>query len=311
MNENLILISVFVGVLIVGYLIIDNLRARQDLSRKLKDARPTYFGEDGKANEQFEKLVASDNEYVQNYFDVLENRSPDSVEFRMIQAGFFGKKAPNNFRLIRIAACVLMFMATLILFQTYFVNVTNMMALLISAVVAGVTFILANFILERLAKSKETTYRKLFPDLMDMLVVCVDAGLSIEAAVNRVAREFMVAQPDFGTHLNIMMLEVRAGRRLRDALANLAGRINIEEAKSLAVLFRQSEELGSSVTKTLRIFSSEMRQMRMIRAEEKANSLPIKMLFPLAFFLFPTNLIIVLVPIIIRVGNMFLSLTPN
>ena len=108
----------------------------------------------------------------------------------------------------------------------------------------------------------------------------------------------------------IVSLEVRAGRPLRDALKNFADRINVEEAMSLAILFKQSEELGSSITKTLRTYSAEMRAKRMIRAEEKANSLPIKMLFPLAFFMFPTNLIIVLVPIIISILKIFLQLTP-
>ena len=79
----------------------------------------------------------------------------------------------------------------------------------------------------------------------------------------------------------------------------------------LATLFRQSQELGASVAKTLRVFSREMRQKRLIRAEEKANSLPIKMLFPLAAFLFPVNLIIVLVPVMIQIMKMFLTMTPG
>jgi tight adherence protein C len=145
---------------------------------------------------------------------------------------------------------------------------------------------------------------------MGMLIVCVDAGLSIEAAADPVAREFMVIRPDFGIHLSTMMLEVRGERRLRDTLANLADRLRVEEVKSLAVLFRQSEELGSSVTKSLRVYSRQMRQMRVLRAEEKANSLPIKMLFPLAAFLFPMSLIIVLVPIVMRVVSMLVVLAP-
>ena len=121
----------------------------------------------------------------------------------------------------------------------------------------------------------------------------------------------METRPDFGLHLSIMMLEVRGGRRLRDALANLATRLRIDEARALAVLFRQSEELGTSVTKSLRVYSKEMRQMRILRAEEKANSLPIKMLFPLATFLFPVSLIIVLVPIVIRITTLLKGLTPG
>ena len=143
---------------------------------------------------------------------------------------------------------------------------------------------------------------------MDMLIVCLDAGMSIKAAANRVTREFVDKQQDFGLHLSIMMLEVRGGRRLRDALANLATRLRIDEARALSVLFRQSEELGTSVTQTLRVYSKEMRDLRIVRAEEKANALPIKMLLPLGAFLFPVSLIIVLVPIVIRVVSILVWL---
>jgi tight adherence protein C len=97
---------------------------------------------------------------------------------------------------------------------------------------------------------------------------------------------------------------------LHEALLNFSDRVRLEEARTLATLFRQSQELGASVVKTLRSFSHEMRQVRLIKAEEKANSLPIKMLFPLAAFLFPVNLIIVVVPILIVVMRMFMSLAP-
>ena len=91
---------------------------------------------------------------------------------------------------------------------------------------------------------------------------------------------------------------MRAGRPLHEALTNFAFRVRLEEARTLSTLFRQSQELGASVVRTLRTYSKEMRQMRLLRAEEKANALPIKMLFPMAAFLFPVNLIIVIVPIL-------------
>jgi tight adherence protein C len=90
-----------------------------------------------------------------------------------------------------------------------------------------------------------------------------------------------------------MMLEVRAGKRLREALQAFADRVDIDEARSLSILFKQSEELGASITQTLRVFSEEMRHARVIRAEEKANVLPVKMLVPLGVFMFPVMLIVV------------------
>ena len=135
--------------------------------------------------------------------------------------------------------------------------------------------------------------------------------MSVEAAIDRVAHEFLHTKPNFGQHLSIISLEVRAGRPMHEALNNFATRIQLDEARTLSVLFRQSMELGSSVIKTLRVFSKEMRQTRIIKAEEKANALPVKMLFPMAGFLFPVNLIIVLVPILMQIMKLFSTMTPG
>ncbi|MGI9352864.1 MAG: type II secretion system F family protein [Rhizobiaceae bacterium] len=312
MNETLILASVFVSVLIVSALLIGFVNSRKQISDRLQEAKPTYLGGSSRDTaQQLERLISSENEYISHYFEVIAKNNLNSVEYRLIRAGYFSKSAPRTFNLIRIGVSLLALLGAYFLITNFFVAISSPMAIVLSMFVSGVFFILVNAVLDRMGQNRQVTYRKMFPEFMDMLVVCVDAGMSIDAALNRVAVEFLQTNPDFGTHLNIMMLEVRAGRSLRNALSNFADRLNIEEAKSLAILFRQSEELGSSVTKTLRVFSSEMRTKRMIRAEEKANSLPIKMLFPLALFLFPTNLIIVLVPIVIRVANMFLTLAPN
>jgi tight adherence protein C len=176
---------------------------------------------------------------------------------------------------------------------------------------AGVAYVVAGAVLDHLVASNQRQFKHLFPDFLDLLIVCVDTGLSLEAAIERVAAEFNKNNSVFGQYLSIINLEVRAGRPIHAALQNFAARTNIDEAKELATLFRQSQELGSSIIASLRAYSRQMRQMRMIRAEEKANELPIKMLLPLAGFLFPVNLIIVLVPVMIRIMGMFVNLTPG
>lgn len=103
----------------------------------------------------------------------------------------------------------------------------------------------------------------------------------------------------------IMTLQMRAGKPLRDALRELADRIGIDEARSLAVLFRQSEELGTSLTEALRVYSDEMRTQRILRAEEKANALPVKMVLPLGLCVFPVVLMIVMLPVILRMKGVF------
>ena len=140
---------------------------------------------------------------------------------------------------------------------------------------------------------------------MDMMITCADAGMSLEAAVERVSSEFSSTHRHLGVQLSILTLQIRAGKALRDALRELADRIGLEEAKTLAVLFRQSEELGTSLVDALRVYSAEMRTQRILRAEEKANSLPVRMVLPLGLCVFPVVMMIVMLPVIIRMKGVF------
>lgn len=310
MNEQLILFVIFVAALIISFAIISMVSRRMQLRRSLKTAQGQASGRDKTAT-RIDQMLGSENEYVRHYFDVLKNDSPDSLRARLIKAGFFGKRAVTYFNLFRFSFAGVVFVATWIGAMALSPTISQVQLLFFSAVMSFLFFMLTSMFLENMGKKRRIAYRKLFPDFMDLLIVCVDAGLSIEAALDRVTREFLVTNPDFGTHLSIIGIEVRAGRPLHQALFNFSERVDIEESRSMAILFRQSVELGSSISKTLRVFSNEMRQLRIVRAEEKANALPIKMLFPLGLFLFPVNLVIVLVPILIAILKMFLTLAPG
>jgi tight adherence protein C len=307
-NETLILASVFTAVLIAAFATLSAVLRRRAINRNFEasgiEAPPSTAALD-------RKIFANENATIQHYFDVQQKGNPDSLEMRLIRAGYFEKGALPVYMMIRLVVTALAALATWWVLLSFVAVANSAVAILGGAVVGGVVFILCNIVLESREKAAQTTYRKLFPDFMDLLIVCVDAGLSIEAAIDRVAREFVQTKPAFGYNLAIISLEIRAGRPLHDALTNFSTRVGLEEAKTLATLFRQSQELGASVIKTLRVFSKEMRQTRLIRAEEKANALPIKMLFPLAGFMFPVNLIIVLVPIMIQIVKLFTTMAPG
>src|SRR5207249_11636241 len=143
-------------------------------------------------------------------------------------------------------------------------------------------------------------YRIDFPDMLDLIVVCVDAGLSLEAALDRISREISRQNRHLGINLALMGVEMRAGRSTIDALGSLADRIIIDEARSLVAMLRQSIELGTDVGDALRVYSDEMRDRRLLRAEERANQLPVKMVGPLGLCIFPVSLGLVMLPVIIR-----------
>ena len=257
-------------------------------------------------------LGEAENRLIRRYFEITRrDTNVNSTQNRLIRAGYFAAGAVTTFQVVRAVVCISMLVAAVWALNRFAPDMSQIVMLILGMFAAGATFILVNIYIDRRGAAKEREYRRLFPDFMDMLIVCLDAGMSIEAAANRVAREFVAKQQDFGLHLSIMMLEVRGGRRLREALANLAVRLRIDEARALSVLFRQSEELGTSVTQTLRVYCKEMRDLRVVRAEEKANALPVKMLLPLGAFLFPVSLVIVLVPVVIRVISLLIGMKPG
>ncbi|WP_417733462.1 type II secretion system F family protein [Roseovarius sp.] len=293
MSQSLILLAVFAAVLIVSFTIISTGIRRRDIRRNIETTRNLR----DMANSDINRLLGSGNEQLRYYLDVVKNEGPNSLRMRLVQAGFFSRRALIKFNIIRFIACAITFGVVQISLSLMLPEASNKVHLILALIMSGVVFILCSAVLEHMGKKRTIEFRKLFPDMMDLLLVCVDAGLSINAAFDRITREFLVTTPDFGVQLSIISLEIRAGRPLHEALNNFSERIAVEEARTLAVLFKQSEELGASVSKTLRVFSAEMRQTRLVKAEEKANALPIKMLFPMAFFMFPVNLVIVLLPI--------------
>src|SRR5262245_21560063 len=142
-----------------------------------------------------------------------------------------------------------------------------------------------------------------FPSFLDLLVVCCEAGLAPRAGIERVSREITKTHPFFGANLFLMTLELRAGRPLVDAIEALGRRINVDEVRSLGSLLQQTEELGTSLSNALRVFSEEIQARRLLRAEERAHSLPVKLVLPLALFVFPAVLVVVLMPVLIRINK--------
>ena len=136
---------------------------------------------------------------------------------------------------------------------------------------------------------------------MDLLVVCVESGLALQPAIDRISREIAATTPQLAANLHLLSLEMRAGSSLGDALDGLTQRLGIEEAFSLASLLKQSEELGTSLSAALRVYSDEMRDKRLMRAEAMAHALPVKITLPVGFCIFPVILVILFLPLIIRI----------
>jgi len=175
---------------------------------------------------------------------------------------------------------------------------TSRWAFVILSGAAG--YFLPGLVLSQKVREKMREYRNGFPDFMDLMIVCSDAGMSMEAGIERVSKELAKTYPALSQNLQLVSLELRAGRSLDDALKALADRLSLDEVRSFATLLQQSKELGTSLSGALRVFSDEMRHKRMSLAEEKAHALPAKMSVPVTVCILPVVLMIAIIPIIVK-----------
>lgn len=160
---------------------------------------------------------------------------------------------------------------------------------------------LPNIILALAARARKREIFDNFPDAADLLLVCVEAGLGLDAALTRVAEELLSKSPVLAEELQLTNLEMRAGGTREKSLRNLALRTDVEELKSFATMLTQADRFGVSIGDSLRVFSEDLRHKRQSRAEEKAAKVPTKMLFPLVLFIFPSIIMVVLGPAIIQI----------
>jgi tight adherence protein C len=154
--------------------------------------------------------------------------------------------------------------------------------------------------IDKRISARRNEHRSGFPDFMDLLVVCADSGLSMEAALERVGRELGTTYPSLCANIHMTNLEIRAGRTMTEALEHFGDRLGLEEARAFATLIQQSAELGSSITEALRVYSDDMRHKRLSRAEEKAYSLPAKLSLPMMICIFPVLFVVILLPVFVR-----------
>jgi tight adherence protein C len=181
----------------------------------------------------------------------------------------------------------------------------NLGALAFAVMVSLVALYGPDFVLKHRKTKREREYSEGFPDLLDLLVASVEAGLSLDAAVSRVTEELERRYPNLTIHLRFLVLELRAGRVRKDAWQAFADRLGIDDARALATMLRQSEEMGTSLGETLSVFSQDMRAKRMLRAEEKALALSAKLTVPLILFIFPSLLGALMLPAVARLIEVF------
>lgn len=160
---------------------------------------------------------------------------------------------------------------------------------------------LPNIWLERRVRQRQKRLRDAFPDALDLLVICVEAGLGLTAAIERVAAELRYSHPELAEELALVNIEIRAGIDRETALKNLAPRTGLTEIRGLTGLLVQTLQFGTSIAETLRIYSTEFREQRMQLAQERAGTLGTRLIFPLIFCEFPAFFAVAVGPAVLRI----------
>lgn len=238
-------------------------------------------------------------EYTTKHYAGESKAEVKVLRRRMIQAGIYEPRAVAYFFLGRTALAICLAAMTFAFAPT--AEGSSVLWMLVGA--AGMAgYVAPSMYIDRRIKARKAEHQSGFPDFMDLLVVCADAGLSMEAALDRVGRELGDSYPSLTANIHMTNLEIRAGRTMSEALEHLGDRLGVEEARSFATLIQQSEELGSSITEALRVYSDDMRHKRLSRAEEKAYSLPAKLAVPMMLCIFPVLFVVILLPVIVRLA---------
>ncbi|PBB41009.1 type II secretion protein F [Mesorhizobium sp. WSM3866] len=278
---------------------------RNEVKRRLKveAAQPIEQHEPAprkNANAVREKAVRR----AQEFYAKSDPENVARLRMKLIQAGYMEPRAVGTFFLIRFAALVGMALGAFLVNHwaaSAESTVTSRWTFIILSGAAG--YFLPGLVLTQKVREKMREYRNGFPDFMDLMIVCSDAGMSMEAGIERVSKELARTYPSLSQNLQLVSLELRAGRSLDDALKALADRLSLDEVRSFATLLQQSKELGTSLSGALRVFSDEMRHKRMSLAEEKAHALPAKMSVPVTVCILPVVLMVAIIPIVVRLTS--------
>lgn len=236
----------------------------------------------------------------------LVDSKDEKLRKKLAAAGFAATYAPRVYTLLRLGLVVGLPLLMLLLMWVggSRPSMLRLYMTLIGAAAAGLY--LPALLIKVKADRRQRAIINAFPDALDLMLVCVEAGLGLEAAFARVGMEMTTSHPLLAEQFGVVVLELRAGRSREDALRRMADRAGADEIRAFATLLIQSTKLGSSIAQTLRIYASEMREKRRMRAEEKAHRLPVLLSIPLVACMLPVMIGVLMLPAVIRVIRVLL-----
>jgi tight adherence protein C len=309
-NGLLIAGLIFVLVMLAGFLVFyySNLhKKKKDISERIrKEAAPEK--DDGSPGESTWKgfLLGS----LSGFGEVFKPKQESDVSRtrkKLVRAGYQGENSPVVLFGLKAFAALLLLTLSVIIRLTALKALPAQQFLMFMIFSAAAGFYLPDLYLQRRISARKRKIFEGFPDALDLMVVCVEAGMGLDAAIKRVGDEMVLKNKVLSDEFRILSLELRAGKARADALRNLASRTDLEDVSSLVTLLIQTDRFGTRIAQALRVHSDAMRTKRYQRAEEMAAKLPVKMVFPLIFFIFPSLFVTIIGPGIIRIYRNLIS----
>ncbi|HSR67203.1 MAG TPA: type II secretion system F family protein [Acidobacteriota bacterium] len=272
-------------------------RTRVDVRRRVMAGSAEAIGgqEDHKWTEQAEKILAPLGEMLR--------RSPEDLakeRRKLVYAGFRRKKAVFLFYGIRVLLAGFLLLLSVVTGVLW----TNPILAVAGSLLLGMA--VPDIVLRRMVAKRQRRIQLGLPDMMDLLVICTEAGMGLDQALMRISQEMGNSAPELAQELRLYVLEVNAGKSRAEALRHLSGRTGVDDLKSLASVIHQAQHFGTSIADSLRTFADDLRVKRRQRAEELAAQLSVKIIFPLILFIFPAIFVVVLGPAVIRIFKDFL-----
>jgi tight adherence protein C len=217
----------------------------------------------------------------------------------LVAAGYRSEPAAKVYYGLKVILCLVLLILAAAFRNVVTVNPVLRIVLVIAAGLAG--YFGPTLVLESMVRSRQQRIRLSLPDALDLMVVCVEAGLGLDQAIRNVSEELRMTHKDISEELSLVTLEMRAGKRRADALKNLADRTGEPELRKLVAILIQADRFGTSVADSLRTHSDFMRVRRRQEAEERAGKVGVKLVFPIFFFILPSMLIVAAGPGLLQV----------
>jgi tight adherence protein C len=299
-----IAIASFATIAFLTYGVLSYYESRKVVRDRFKttstDAMPLiYRGEGNNLKKRFLNWVSSLGKYA-----VDEKQDISELRQTLIQAGFRHPKGTAIYFGLRFLVALLLPLSYLL------ANVMNGVLsrgnLMVCFLLAGTGFYIVPYLLKFITNRRQDRIDKALPDVLDLLIVCMEAGLSLQATINRVSDEVKNISTDLFRELQLTNAELRTGISREVALRNFGDRTGVQNVKALVGLMIQSDKMGASIVQALRTHAAFLRVQRSQKAEEQAAKLPVKILFPLLLFIFPAIFVVVLGPAAIKMSKTFL-----